>query len=130
MSSLTFPKSHRLLNASDFQSVFADATHRVSHPLLLILARPNQQDVPKLGLVIAKKNIRLATNRNRIKRIIRENFRLRKGQLAGMDLVVLARRGLDKKDNQALHSLIAKQLNRVGKAYAARCHAAASRPKT
>ena len=52
--------------------------------------------------MIAKKNIRLATQRNRIKRILRESFRLQQQQLSGIDTVVLARRGLDQLDNAEL----------------------------
>jgi ribonuclease P protein component len=62
-----------------------------------------------MGLVIAKKNIRLAVQRNRIKRILRETFRLNQHALPNLDFVVLARRGLDKLDNEQLHQLFNKQ---------------------
>ena len=113
MPSKAFSKSLRLLNASDYQSVFSDAPFRASHQHLLILSRPNQTDTPRLGLVIAKKHIRLAVQRNRIKRILRETFRQHQQQLGGIDAVVLARAGLDKLDNQQLHKLFSKQWGRI-----------------
>lgn len=113
MPSKAFSKSLRLLNASDYQSVFNDAPIRASHPQLLILSRPNQGTTPRLGLVIAKKHVRLAVQRNRIKRILRETFRLHQQDLGGIDAVVLARAGLDQLDNQQLHKLCRKQWGRI-----------------
>lgn len=109
----TFRKTLRLLNASDYQSVFDDAPFRASHKNILILARPGKSDTPRLGLVIAKKNIRFAVQRNRIKRIARETFRLQQDKLAGIDAIVLARRELDQLDNTALHKLFNQQWQRI-----------------
>ena len=44
-----------------------------------------------MGLAIAKKGVKKAVQRNRIKRIVRESFRLQKAGLAKYDLVVLCR---------------------------------------
>lgn len=123
MSSKAFPpnkafqKSLRLLNASDYQAVFNDARFKASHQHLLILSRPNTAPIsdgtPRLGLVIAKKHIRLAVQRNRIKRILRETFRHHQQDLGGIDAVVLARRGLDQLDSAQLHTLFNKQWARI-----------------
>jgi ribonuclease P protein component len=43
-------------------------------------------------LAIAKKNIKLAVARNKIKRAVRESFRLNQHELGSIDIVVLARR--------------------------------------
>lgn len=102
-----FGKPLRLLNSSDFQSVFADAPFRASHQHFLVLARANQLARPRLGLVIAKKHIRLSVQRNRIKRLIRESFRKQQQSLAGIDVIVLARKGMDDLPNV----IIAKQLD-------------------
>lgn len=107
MGNLGFPKALRLLTPADFKQVFDAADLRVSNKEVLILARANLLDRPRLGLVIAKKHIRLATQRNRIKRVIRESFRAQQAALSDLysvDTVVLARSGLDRLDNRALHS--------------------------
>ena len=108
MAEYGFGKCLRLLTAADYKTVFGQASYKVSCPQLLILAVPNGQDLPRLGLVIAKKNVRQATQRNRIKRLLRESFRMNQNLLAGLDIVILARAGVDKLDNKAVSELSAK----------------------
>lgn len=66
----------------------------MSSEFLQVFAKPNDLAHPRLGLVIARKIERLAVNRNRIKRELREAFRAQQGQLAGLDLVLRLRRPL------------------------------------
>ncbi|WP_341936880.1 ribonuclease P protein component [Marinimicrobium sp. C2-29] len=115
MASYAFPKSHRLLTSGDFQAVFADAPVRASHKHFLILARPNGESHSRLGLVIAKKHIRLATRRNRLKRLIRETFRHQQPTLGGIDVIVLARKGMDELDNRQLHDQLDGQWRRIAR---------------
>jgi ribonuclease P protein component len=105
---LNFPKSHRLLNANAFDDVFKNNSFRASHRYCLILAKTNIEEGPRLGLVIAKKHIRLAVERNRIKRLIRESFRQQQHQLPKIDAIVLARKGLDELDNSDINSILDK----------------------
>lgn len=113
MSGQAFPKSLRLLNSGDFQSVFDQASFRAHHQQFLILARVNNYNHPRLGLVIAKKHVRLAVERNRIKRQIRESFRHRQALLAGLDVIVLARKGMDSLSNQQLSEQLEQQWQRL-----------------
>jgi len=106
-------KSSRLLVAADFQRVFNGAVVKISHRHVLILAIPNQLDRPRLGLVIAKKNIKLAVQRNRIKRHIRETFRLKQHNLPAFDAIVLARSQLDTLPRSALTHLLNEQWSRL-----------------
>ncbi|PKM29827.1 MAG: ribonuclease P protein component [Gammaproteobacteria bacterium HGW-Gammaproteobacteria-11] len=106
----------RLLTPSQFKTVFDGATRKASGPLVLLLARPNSTDQPRLGLVIAKKSVRHAVDRNKIKRIARESFRLNKQLLTDLDIVVLARKGLGDLDSAALHELFAGMWRRLAKA--------------
>lgn len=57
-----------------------------------MLAVKNDFDHPRLGLVVAKKHIRKAVQRNRIKRVIRDNFRRYRHSIMNIDIVVLARK--------------------------------------
>ena len=110
-----FCKSQRLLNARDFQNVFSDPPFRASHQQCLILAKPNKLPFDRLGLVIAKKHIRLAVQRNRIKRIIRETFRQQEQQTMGIDAIVLARKGLGELDSTTVARIMRQQWARIQK---------------
>ncbi|MBY6190831.1 ribonuclease P protein component [Microbulbifer agarilyticus] len=107
-SDFAFAKPLRLLNAAHYRAVFDSAPVRAAQPQFLILARPNELSHPRLGLVIAKKHVRNATDRNRIKRIARETFRLRQNDLFPLDAVVLARAGAGELDNAALAKIFNK----------------------
>lgn len=96
MPQVTFSKEKRLLTAAAFQAVFADTRYKISHPNFLLLARPNQLSHPRLGMVVAKKNIRFSVDRNRIKRVARASFRLKQHNLVSLDIIFLVRRGMDK----------------------------------
>jgi ribonuclease P protein component len=108
-----FPKSRRLLLSSDFKAVFDQAPFRASHQHFLILSRANSYQHSRLGLVIAKKNVRLAAQRNRLKRLIRESFRHRQQTLAGLDVIVLARKGMDELSNSEITEQLNQQWQRV-----------------
>ncbi|WP_026106034.1 ribonuclease P protein component [Vreelandella jeotgali] len=102
MSRQGFPRSLRLLNAGDFRYVFAQADLKVHAKGMLALARFNSCGHTRIGLVAGKKNVKLAVQRNRFKRLARESFRLRQQQLPTLDIVLLARRGVDDLDNATL----------------------------
>jgi ribonuclease P protein component len=101
-----FGRELRLLTASDYKNVFDQAQYKVSRPQILLLAIDNKRPEPRLGLVVAKKNVRLAVQRNRAKRLVRESFRHHQQLLDGLDIVILARRDLDKLENSALTSCL------------------------
>jgi len=109
-----FPKSRRLLNAGDYSRVFDGADAKASHKYLLLLAKLNDKPRHRLGLVIAKKNVRLAVQRNRIKRIAREFFRSLPESEPTMDVVLLTRRGIDQLDNAELSSILQQQWQKLG----------------
>lgn len=125
--SFSFSKSLRLLESGDFQRVFDDAPFRASHQHFLILARANALGYPRLGLVIAKKHLRLAVERNRFKRLIRENFRTHQHSFSGLDVIVLSRKGLENLDNQTFTQQLNQQWQRIFKK--ARQHELRSQPR-
>ncbi len=112
-SDYRFGKDRRLLNAQHYSPVFDNPDARASHRYLLVLAKRNNRQDHRLGLVIAKKNVRLATQRNRIKRLVRESFRQWSDDGPGMDLVVLARRGIAELDNVQLSSILQQQWQKL-----------------
>jgi len=108
----SFGKAKRLLNAQDYSRVFDKPDAKAFHKNLLLLAKTNGSPGHRLGLVIAKKNVRLAVQRNRIKRVAREFIRKGPDGIS-LDVIVLARRGLDQLDNAELASLFQQQWNKL-----------------
>ena len=86
-----FPPQLRLKKPAEYKKVFAKPV-KSSDTYFTLLAIKNDFDHPRLGLAIAKKNIRKAVDRNVIKRVVRENFRIQQQSLGNIDIVVLARR--------------------------------------
>ena len=53
---------------------------------------PVDQQEPRIGIVVPKQCVKKAVCRNRLKRIVRETFRLRKHFLPSLDFVIRANR--------------------------------------
>ena len=87
----SFPPQLRLKKPAEYKKVFAKPI-KSSDTYFTLLAIKNDFDHPRLGLAIAKKNIKKAVHRNAIKRAVRENFRIQQQCLGNIDIVVLARR--------------------------------------
>lgn len=112
---LGFGREKRLLTPQQFKAVFDSATYKVSSKHVLLLARDNQLEHPRLGLVIGKKSVKLAVERNRIKRQIRESFRHNQSILTGVDCVIVARRGIADLSNIELRQQFDKMWKRLAR---------------
>ncbi|GLO16202.1 MULTISPECIES: ribonuclease P protein component [Pseudomonas] len=115
MVSQDFSREKRLLTPRHFKAVFDSPTGKVPGKNLLILARENGLDHPRLGLVIGKKSVKLAVQRNRLKRLMRDSFRLNQQLLAGLDIVIVARKGLGEVENPELHQHFGKLWKRLAR---------------
>ena len=110
-SPASLPKYAKLLKAADYNHVF-DKPARSSDRYFTVLARPNKLLNARLGMAFAKKRVKRAVARNRLKRISRESFRLTllqqqtdQGEIKA-DYIVLAGAQCEKASNQQLfHSL-------------------------
>ena len=83
---ISFRGAYRLHKTDEFSSVFA--FRRVLRGRFFMLHTcPNTLDTARLGLVVAKKLARRAHERNLVKRIVRENFRLCRHGLPRIDII-------------------------------------------
>ncbi len=87
-----FRRTARLTDAVAFKRVFACPERFPGHGFV-VLTRDNEHGGPRLGLAIAKRCASRAVDRNRLKRIARESFRLNVATLPAVDIVVLCGRG-------------------------------------
>jgi ribonuclease P protein component len=86
-------RSARIRQPAEFKQAFAKG-FRIARPPLTAVCRPNGAERPRLGLAIARKAAPRAVDRNRIKRIIREEFRHNQARLPAVDLVFFGTAGL------------------------------------
>ena len=80
-----------------------------------MLYRASSGKPARLGLAVAKKHVRRAVARNRIKRLIRESFRRHRDLLEGLDIVVLVRPGVEKADNATLLAALNRHWRRLAR---------------
>jgi ribonuclease P protein component len=88
--------------------------HRSSDKSFLFLARKNGIAQARLGLAVPKKHISKSVDRNRLKRIIRESFRLRQKLLEGKDVVVVVKSPLNVK-SKMIEAGLAKHWEKMSK---------------
>ena len=113
LSNSTFPKTSILRSSADYRRVFQRGKS-VSSPHAKLLYFLNDDNVqPRLGLAISKKQIRYAVNRNKVKRICREAFRHRKGQLLSLDIIAMTRTSAVELPPGEFRSHIDKLLDRI-----------------
>ena len=77
----SFPKKERLKSKKLIEQVFEEGKSIKRFPLkLFYLKTPLPEDVPcQAAMAVPKKKVRQAVKRNRIKRLMRESYRLQKG---------------------------------------------------
>ncbi|WP_018691221.1 ribonuclease P protein component [Algicola sagamiensis] len=116
MKANTFPRELRLLTPSEFTPLFKDPI-RAASPCFTVLAKPNQLGHPRIGLTVAKKKVKKAYARNRVKRLARESFRLHQHQIPAMDMVIIAKHGIDQVDNAEVFAQLEQLWRRIAHRY-------------
>lgn len=89
VSTQRFPRRTRLLDKADFNRAFKKARLVVRQSPFLLLGVQNELGEARLGAVVPKRQLPRAVDRNLIKRLCREQFRLTRQQLPPLDIVVL-----------------------------------------
>ena len=107
-----FCKTSRLLKKKDFDAVLRRGK-RLFGSYFSLCFQPTQSDKTRLGIIMRKPIIRLAVNRNRAKRMVREAFRLRQDQLQGLDVVVISLKNNDEAGNLELLACLNRLFDKV-----------------
>ena len=90
MQRLTFPAPRRLRHKPEFDAAYARG-RRFGNGFFAVTVISNDKSGPRLGMAVALRVARTAVERNRIRRIVRESFRVHQHTLPAVDIVVSAR---------------------------------------
>ena len=108
----SFRKHERVRKRKDYSRIYKNGARLYSENFL-VLIHPNEEGTRRLGITVGKR-IGNSVKRNRIKRLLREFFRLHKDSLpAGADIVITVRKDVSARSLQEitreLESLSQKQ---------------------
>lgn len=109
---LTHPPGGRLRAKSDFDSAYGRGK-RTGNALFGAVICRNERGRPRLGLAVAVRVAGSSVERNRIRRIIRESFRLHQHELPPVDIVVSAKNQTRDAPGPVLHTSLAALWKRV-----------------
>ena len=112
MTDAGFPGSARLRQAPEFKRVFAKG-RRQHDGFFTLVVLANDLGQARIGLTVSRRAARLAVQRNRIKRLIRESFRQQRIDLPAVDIVIMAKHSVVEADNQKLLRSLAKHWRRL-----------------
>jgi ribonuclease P protein component len=111
MTMARFPRTARVRARADFDRIFRDG-RRVALPMLALHWHPGA--TTRLGLAVSRKVDPRAVGRNRIKRILRAQFRELRIRLDAGDYVLVARPAAASATPAALRDAFTALLRRAG----------------
>tara|TARA_B100000700_G_C14662047_1_gene676844 strand:+ start:202 stop:531 length:330 start_codon:yes stop_codon:yes gene_type:complete len=90
---------HSIPSSEGFSEIFASPDKKYSTDRLLVLSKENRLKHSRIGVAIKKKDIKLAVDRNRIKRKIKGSFLSKLLELQKKDYVVLVKKNLSNEES-------------------------------
>ncbi|MHB1951440.1 MAG: ribonuclease P protein component [Acidiferrobacteraceae bacterium] len=111
MASCALPVSRRLRRPQEFASVLrSPLRHRDRWFATTAASREGES---RLGITVSRKVSRRAVDRNRIKRHVRESFRLHRPVLEGFDVVVTAQPAAARAEGSELRKSLEQHWDRL-----------------
>ena len=99
----TWQKNQRLLKRTEFQACYHQGEKNFTKLFIIFVKKtPAAHDHARIGLAVSKKNGN-AVHRNRIKRLLREFFRLHFAHILPYEFVVVPKKHVDAKTLQFMH---------------------------
>jgi ribonuclease P protein component len=98
----------RVSRSADYDHVF-ERPYRLGHAAFTLLARANGLDTARLGLVVSRRAVSRSVDRHRLKRLLRESFRLIRRQLPPCDILVLVKQPAKDLSSTQLYAAMAEK---------------------
>lgn len=92
---------HKIRHKREFDAVFKKR-NRLYGKYFLAYYRLNEVGHARMGTITSKHNVRKAVRRNRIRRVLKEQFRLSLSHLPNVDIVFIAKKEQGNADNEEL----------------------------
>lgn len=110
------PRAHRMVDPKDFRCAFRQGA-RAGDPILVVHVRTDEEETPPLvGFVVPKRELKRASDRNRVKRQLRHLMRQRLDTIPeGAKVVVRASKNALGQDSQELAAHLDSALSRAWK---------------
>ncbi|WWO97162.1 MAG: ribonuclease P protein component [Candidatus Dasytiphilus stammeri] len=105
MERYKFPKILRLNNSKKFREIF-QINQSLSMREITLFYQKNFLEYPRIGICISKKVIKKAHERNRVKRIIRESFRLHQHYIKNIDFIIIIKQNFINKNNHYIIKIL------------------------
>ncbi len=85
----SFPKTARITQADDFRDIVKQSPYAKESGVVIYYRKCDQSIFGKLGIIVAKRHLKRAVDRNRFKRVIREVYRKNKARIQkNLEIVV------------------------------------------
>jgi ribonuclease P protein component len=119
-SSHGLPPARRLRHAAEFKRLYAHG-RRIACDGFTAVIYPNDTGSARLGLSVAARLLKLAVQRNRMRRLVRESFRHHQQGLPAVDIVVGLRNAARDADNAQLRRSLEKLWQKINASCARSC---------
>jgi len=119
-SSLRLPPERRMRRPAEFKRVYAGG-RRLGSEHFTVNLQGNGATSARLGMSIAARILRRAVDRNRVRRLIRESFRVHQQRLPPLDIVIGVRAGVQSVDNARLRAGLEKLWQKISSTCAPPC---------
>lgn len=112
MPGARFPRQARLLLPREFDAVFQSGRRERGRFFVCVVAT-GQLDAARIGFAVGKKHLPAAHDRNLVKRLARDSFRLRRARMPAIDLVLSPTKDVVRADRKLLRADLDALFDRV-----------------